>query len=307
MENIKCPFCGEESDESWKDDVFTIQQCKGCSLVFKYIPELNRHKIEELQAGLYTDEGQRSKVKKLYKMIKDRVGILKQYKADGRLLEIGCATGAFLNEAKQQGFDVVGIDASANYAKFTNNLGLDVRHGRLEDVAFQKEEFDVIALSHLLEHIENPLSFLEELKTYLKPDGILFVVVPNQESSTNKLLGYRHSTYQQPDHLFFFSKTSLNNYFEKAGFVVQKIISKEYTHHIFNTIKGYYRYKNNSANAEIISNNTSNKSGIKKQLKSKLPHVMGTVLYPFTRSYGLILEKGLRGHELIAVAKKKLN
>jgi len=220
-------------------------------------------------------------------------------------LEIGCATGAFLNEAKQQGFDVVGLDASSNYAKFTNKQGLEVKHGRLEDVAFEKEQFDVIAFSHLLEHIENPLAFLEELKTYLKPNGIIFLVVPNVESSTNKILGYKHSTYQQPDHLFFFSKTTLNNYLEKAGFITQKISSKEYTHHVFNTIKGYYRYKNNSDRSGVVVENSSNKPGIKKQLKAKLPHVMGTVLYPLTKSYGVILEKGLKGHELIAVAKKK--
>jgi len=305
MLDVKCPFCGSESDELWKDEVFTLHQCKSCTLVFKHIPELNRKKVEELQAGLYTDEVDRAKVKKLYKMIKDRVEILKAYKSSGKLLEIGCATGAFLNEAKQQGFDVVGLDASSNYAKFTKELGLEVRHGRLEDVAFEKEQFDVIAFSHLLEHIENPLTFLEEVKTYLKPDGIIFLVVPNVDSSTNKILGYKHSTYQQPDHLFFFSKTTLNNYLDKAGFVTQKIISKEYTHHIFNTIKGYFRYKNASVKTETGKESNGNKSGIKKQLKTKLPHVMGTVLYPFTRSYGLVLEKGLKGHELIAVAKKK--
>ena len=301
MEKMKCPFCEGESSEQWKDEDFTIQKCNSCLLVFKHIPELNRAKVEELQAGLYTDEIHRSKVKKLHKMIKDRVAMLKQHKTSGRLLEIGCATGTFLNEAQQQGFDVVGLDASKNYAKFTQELGLDVRHGRLEDVAFKAEEFDVIAFSHLLEHIENPLSFLENLKTYLKPDGVLFIVVPNEASSTNKILGYKHSTYQQPDHLFFFSKETLNKHLEKAGFSTQEMISKEYTHHVFNTMKGYYRYKKNKKTNH--SSEASSSGG--KSIKSKLPHIMGAALYPLTRSYGLILEKGLKGHELIAIAKKK--
>jgi 2-polyprenyl-3-methyl-5-hydroxy-6-metoxy-1,4-benzoquinol methylase len=305
MENVRCPFCGENSSELWVDENFTLQKCKMCTLVFKNIPDLNSAKIEELQTGLYTDEIHRSKVKKLDKMIKDRVELLKHFKSSGRLLEIGCATGAFLSEAKQHGFDAVGLDASSNYAKFTQELGLDVRHGRLEDVNFKKEEFDVIAFSHLLEHIENPLSFLEELKTYLKPDGVLFIVVPNEASSTNKILGYKHSTYQQPDHLFFFTKITLNNYLEKAGFSTKKLISKEYTHHIFNTIKGYYRYKKKPSNKSVTYSEPRNQQGVKKQLKAKLPHIMGTALYPFTRSYGMLLEKGLKGHELIAVAKKK--
>ncbi|MCO6499342.1 MAG: class I SAM-dependent methyltransferase [Vicingus serpentipes] len=306
MQEVKCPYCAEGTKEMWREETFTIHKCSSCTLVFKHIPELNREKVEELQADLYTDEVTRSKVKKLYTMIKDRVDILKKHKSSGRILEIGCATGAFLNEAKAQGFDVVGLDASSNYAQFTNDLGLDVRHGRLEDVAFQKEEFDVIACSHLLEHIEDPLSFLEQLKAYLKPEGVLFLVVPNEASITNKVLGYKHSTYQQPDHLYFFSKKTLINYLHKAGFEAIEILSKEYTHHIFNTIKGYFRYNNANEKASAVSDKKAvTNTGAKRKIKTQLPHIMGTALYPLTRSYGLLLEKGLKGHELIAIAKKK--
>ena len=304
MQQVECPFCGKETKELWKEEYFTLHQCTSCSLVFKHIEGLNRSKIDELQAALYTDEVSRAKVKKLYTMIKDRVSILKQYKTSGKLLEIGCATGAFLQEAKEQGFDVVGLDASTNYAKFTNDLGLDVKHGRLEDVSFEKESFDVIAFSHLLEHIQDPMDFLEEVSQYLKPNGVLFIVVPNVESSTNKMLGFNHSTFQQPDHLYFFSKETLNNYLSKAGFSVEKMLSKEYTHHIFNTVKGYYRYKKKGKSVTSSVKNGTGNSGAKNQLKAKIPHVMGTMLYPLTRSYGMLLEKGMKGHELIAVATK---
>jgi len=312
MEPIKCPYCSCQTMQLWEEKNFTIQQCNACFLIFKNIPHLNRKKIEELQSGLYSDFEKRSKVKALYKMTKDRINILKQYKTNGKLLEIGCGTGSFLIEAKQQGFDVTGLDASSNYIESINNLGLNVKYGRIEDVNFEYKKFDVIAMSHLLEHIENPTSFLENVKKYLTPNGILFIVVPNADSLTNRILGYKHPVYQQADHLYFFSKKTLTNYLESSGFVAQKYISKEYTHHIFMTIRGLYQYQvsHRKVNDNITTPKKSNHEEVsyittKGKVKSKIPYILGQIFYPFTKSYSIIMEKILKGHELIVVATIK--
>lgn len=297
MSDVLCPLCGGTTRPVWQESSFAIHNCTSCTLQFKHIPGLSRAITEEFQSTLYNDSASRSRVKRYNRMMRDRVDIMTRFKSHGQLLEIGCATGGFLTEAKMRGFNVTGVDASQNYAEYTSQLGLDVRHGRLEDLELPLASFDVIAFSHLLEHIEDPEAFLERIKTYLKPDGIVFMVVPNADSFTNRTLGYRHPVYQEADHLFFFSGKTLGQFLDKAGFRVVYLSTREYTHHIFTSLKNMLsgNHKHDATGPD--------KPSTRGRRWAKLPYLLGVILYPFTRTYGRILEACHRGHELIAVAK----
>ena len=299
-------------------DEYILLQCKDCKLIMKYIHNINRKEIQELQDNEYDDIDDRTMLKKIYyKMAKERLKYLNKFKQNGKVLEIGCATGEFLFSAKDAGFDVCGIEASKKYSSYAIKKGLNVKYGRLEDIELQKSTFDIIAMFHLIEHIENPNEFIKKVYEYLKPKGLLYIITPNVESLTNKIFRYKHPNFQQSDHLFFFSSKTINNIFLNNGFKIISISSKEYIHNPFTSlfgfllgiIKKYKQYKILDSYENYTTNSNWNKKLNKGKLFTKkiikqLPYFMGYLFYPILKLYGKIIERFNRGNELIVIAQK---
>jgi len=98
----------------------------------------------------------------------------------GRLLDIGCGNGENLARLSSLGWDVVGHESDPKAARFAReNFGLDVREGSLNEAILESECFDVIILSHVIEHIHSPVEFINEIKNLLKPSGKLIILTPN--------------------------------------------------------------------------------------------------------------------------------
>jgi SAM-dependent methyltransferase len=99
----------------------------------------------------------------------------------GRMLEIGCAGGFFLDEARKHGFETVGIETNGLMASHARDrLRLNVLHARIEDVpddAFE-DRFDVVVLMDVLEHLPHPRALFGKLKSWMTPRGCVFVRGP---------------------------------------------------------------------------------------------------------------------------------
>jgi SAM-dependent methyltransferase len=138
--------------------------------------------------------------------------------AGKRLLDIGCAGGAFPVAARDCGFDVVGVEPShwlADFAKRT--YGLDVRQGILEDQRFPERSFDVITLWDVIEHLPQPTETLKLVHSLLKPDGMLFVNYPDIHSAAARLLGKRWPFWLSV-HLLYYTRTTMAAQMRRAGF-----------------------------------------------------------------------------------------
>ena len=139
------------------------------------------------------------------------------------LLDIGCGTGDFLSAAKQNGWDVTGIEpdekARAIANAKTNNKVLDA------DQLFhlEKEQFDVITLWHVLEHLPNLEKQIETFKKLLKPNGTLIIAVPNFKSFDAQYYKSFWAAYDVPRHLWHFSKTAISKLFQKENLSVVEI------------------------------------------------------------------------------------
>ncbi|MBI4335604.1 MAG: methyltransferase domain-containing protein [Candidatus Omnitrophica bacterium] len=143
---------------------------------------------------------------------------LARFKKAGRILDIGCATGFLLNEAKKQGWEVYGVELSkwcAGYAK--ENFGLDIFCGPLNEAGYQMNFFDAVVLRDTIEHLTNPKETLAEIRRVLKPDGILCISTPNIDSVVSRALRGRWWGINQ-SHLFYFTKRSLYTMLDAAGF-----------------------------------------------------------------------------------------
>ena len=311
---MNCPSCGFSNiSEVYHAKEFCLQKCHDCGLVSKKTGDLSRGRVQKIQDSVYTDLEARTANRMFKKMARDRLKILRRFKNRGKLLEIGCATGEFVEEADKAGFDATGIDSSRIYSSYAAGLGLDVRCGRLEDFDFPRESFDVIAMFHLLEHIEEPGRFLWETKSYLTPGGLIYIIVPNLDSFTDRFFGFRHTIFTQPGHLFFYSSRSASGLLEKQDFQVVGVTFLEYLHEPFtsavNSLPGIIRKmlgKEKRSGPAVPPPGGENacqpgkrRSRLKGFLVNKAPYLLGYIFSPLLKPYGLILEGTGRGSELV--------
>jgi SAM-dependent methyltransferase len=148
------------------------------------------------------------------------IKILEKLKPQGNLLDVGCATGRFLEEAKKRFWKCYGVEISEVAGRYVSeNLGIDVRIGELKNAGFEKEYFDIITLHHLIEHMSDPLDFLKnEVKQFLKQDGILVIEVPNTRCRQALLNGSDWKQISEKAHMYHFTPTTLRHIVSKAGY-----------------------------------------------------------------------------------------
>jgi len=137
-------------------------------------------------------------------------------------LDVGCATGTLLAFLRDRGWNVKGTEISpaAEYAR--NVRRLDVRNVPLEEIEFPSGSFDIVLASHLIEHLNDPYSFLKEAHRVLKDDGKIFITTPNISGLQAYLYGgrWRSAIF---DHLYLFSVRTLKKMIKRAGFKVEKV------------------------------------------------------------------------------------
>lgn len=100
-----------------------------------------------------------------------------------QMLDVGAGSGEFAFLMRELGKQVVGIEPNAGYAAYCrDDLGLDVRTAHLAGDLFKAGSFDLIRLNHVLEHLNDPVGYLEMIAAWLAPGGLLYVEVPNIET-----------------------------------------------------------------------------------------------------------------------------
>jgi 2-polyprenyl-3-methyl-5-hydroxy-6-metoxy-1,4-benzoquinol methylase len=135
----------------------------------------------------------------------------------GCLLEVGAGDGYFLHAAKNAGWSVSGVELSAPRVQRAKQwFDLDLTLGNLSDASFAPASFDAAALFQLMEHVHDPRSILERVRTLLKPGGLLLISTPNVLAYVRK--GRSVDTWRIPRHLFFFSPRTLVRLVEDCGF-----------------------------------------------------------------------------------------
>lgn len=149
-----------------------------------------------------------------------RSGFVTHYKQSGRLLDIGCASGVFLNHFRQKtDWEVTGLEINAGAAEYARkHYGLNVKTGTLEDRFFPADYFDAVTLWDVLEHLHDPVASLKEIHRILKPGGIVVFRVPNGKSWDAQFFGPYWVGLEAPRHLFIYDPHSVSKLLQKSGF-----------------------------------------------------------------------------------------
>lgn len=108
-----------------------------------------------------------------------------------RCLDLGSGSGEFMYLARQLGIDCLGVEPNQGYSTYCREkLGLNVLSQTLEETEFEDGCFDLIRLSHVMEHMRDPVRSLKVLKRWLSDDGIIYIEVPNiDRDATHKMRG----------------------------------------------------------------------------------------------------------------------
>jgi SAM-dependent methyltransferase len=144
--------------------------------------------------------------------------LIRRTNKPGRLLDVGCATGLFLNDMRSKGWTCYGVEPSISAAAYaSNHFGLDVFVGRLEEAHYPEASFDLITLWDVLEHTPNPRQVLEKSAILLKPGGTLFINIPNLNAKERKWFGPYWAGWDIPRHLHMFPLDWLSKIVESIG------------------------------------------------------------------------------------------
>lgn len=137
----------------------------------------------------------------------------------GKLLDVGCGGGRFLNRMKKKGWIVEGAETDPKAAeRVFKKYQIPVKAGDLYQAKYPSASFDAVTLSHMIEHDLDPLKLLREVFRVLKPNGTMVVLTPNIVSLGHRKFGKNWRGLEPPRHIHLFSPNSLRTCAEKEGF-----------------------------------------------------------------------------------------
>jgi 2-polyprenyl-3-methyl-5-hydroxy-6-metoxy-1,4-benzoquinol methylase len=135
-----------------------------------------------------------------------------------RLLDVGCGNGIFAARMRELGWTVSGVEPDAGAAALARDVfGLDVHTGTLEDARLPAAGYDAVTLNHVIEHVPDPQTTLEQCRRVLRPGGRLVITTPNIGSLGRRLFSEDWMHWDVPRHRFLFSCASLGVLARRAG------------------------------------------------------------------------------------------
>ena len=137
----------------------------------------------------------------------------------GRLLDVGFGSGAFLKIASEMGWHAEGIDFDPKAVEVARARGLNVSCASADELAAQEHQYDVITISHVIEHVHDPIALLRNLYRLLKPDGLLWLDTPNLSSYGARRFGPDWRGLEPPRHLAIYTPQSMISALKEIGFL----------------------------------------------------------------------------------------
>lgn len=228
-----CPVCGSADidplltvkDFSVSKEDFVIWQCRNCSLRFTQdVPDQNSigpyYQSPDYISHTNTSEGL---INKIYQKVRNHTLeqkaklIIGETKTKGSILDIGAGIGAFLHVMQGKEWQVTGIEPDLGAREQAEKLfKLELNNTETLE-KLPKGSFDAITLWHVMEHVHDLHSYVKRLKELLKPDGKIFIAVPNYDSKDAGIYKLYWAAYDVPRHLYHFTPKAMQVLMENHG------------------------------------------------------------------------------------------
>jgi len=255
--NPRCLIDGEEAVFLLKKDGYDEYICPKCSLSFVH----PQPKAEWLRDEVYSLESgyQRNKVVDLSKEKESKrygrpLDYMAKHKPNGLFLDVGCSSGQVMYWANKRGLNPSGVEINKRTADMARENGFPVFNGFLKDSNFSKNSFDTAFLGDVIEHVNNPREFIGEVKSFIKPDGLVVISTPNVNCFWSKTTLWLYRIFNipwtsatPPYHLFQFSYENLNILMNEFDFKPEKVfyLPPPSLMYEIGSLHLYKEYKNN--------------------------------------------------------------
>jgi 2-polyprenyl-3-methyl-5-hydroxy-6-metoxy-1,4-benzoquinol methylase len=150
-------------------------------------------------------------------------GYLRFPGSGARFLDVGCGNGSFLMQMQSLGWEVCGVEPDQKSAEQAQAAGLNVRFGYLPEASLPETHFDAVMLSHVIEHLHDPVATLLCCWKLLKPGGQIVILTPNYEACGRVRFGSHWRGLETPRHLVLFTECSLWKTMERCGFIAARV------------------------------------------------------------------------------------
>jgi SAM-dependent methyltransferase len=226
---LPCPCCGRDTvhDFRFNKNGSDIYQCTSCGLgraeVENFDPDryYTADYFEGVRSDGYADYLGTERV--LRQEFAKTVEYVRRFRSSGRLLELGCAYGFFLEEA-QEHFITMGVELAASAAEHCRRKGLKVVHGSIErSILDQVGHQDVIVMLDVIEHLPDPLAALQLCADHLDPGGIIVITTGDFGSLAAKITGKAWRLMTPPQHLWYFTVKSMSKLAARTGLLVERV------------------------------------------------------------------------------------
>lgn len=238
METVnQCPVCGSSTfspyltceDYLVSNQKFSIQQCQKCSF------RLTNPRPDEQSIGAYYKSDQYVShndksgglINTAYRLVRNytlrsKLDLINElHGKPGKILDVGCGTGAFLETCRMGGWQVTGMEPDPDARAIAiEKLKAEIKPSL--NALSGSQPFDIISLWHVLEHIPNLNESIQALHQLLTEQGTLLIAVPNSDSYDAQYFKQYWAAYDVPRHLHHFTPSTIELLFNKHGFTLVK-------------------------------------------------------------------------------------
>lgn len=212
-----------------------LVKCEKCHFVFSEKIPSKKELIE-----YYSNEYERTNflspvTEKRYNELLNK---FEPYRKNNRILDIGAGCGFFLKIAHQRGWEIYGTEIDESAVEKCEETQLKMSFGEIQDIRFPEDFFDVIVHIEVIEHVNNPNQYIQEISKILRPGGITYLSTPNFNAIHRYRLKEKYDVISYPNHLCYYTAKTLKQAFKAHGLEPIRIKTTGYSVTRLKTSKG---------------------------------------------------------------------
>lgn len=248
-----CNLCGKNNYKAFcPENGRGLVQCENCGLVF-VAEQADPQELYALYGETYFQNAESGEVGytnyiadegNIRQTARKRFAHIERFAQKGRMIDIGCAMGFFVDEASKRGWQVEGLDISQFATEYvTKNFGHKSHNGSLLEVDLPTGAYDLVTMWDVIEHVPDPQAYLKRVAELLKTGGVVELATPDVGSLPAQITGKQWIGYKLSDeHVYYFAVKTLSAMLEKAGFEVVHVrhVGKFVTLRLFLDRLGFY-------------------------------------------------------------------
>jgi 2-polyprenyl-3-methyl-5-hydroxy-6-metoxy-1,4-benzoquinol methylase len=248
-----CNLCGSASYQPFcPENGRGLVECENCGLVF-VVEQANPEELYALYGETYFQNEESGEVgytnyiadeANIRQTARKRFAHIERFVSKGRMIDIGCAMGFFIDEAAKAAWQVEGLDISQFATEYVQkSFGHPAHNGSLLDIELPQGAYDLVTMWDVIEHVPDPQAYLKRVAELLRSGGIVELATPDVGSLPARLTGKQWIGYKLSDeHVYYFSVKTLSAMLDKAGFDVVHVrhVGKFVTLRLFLDRLGFY-------------------------------------------------------------------